>query len=68
MAHLKGGVTPEHVGGGRYDLMVKSTSTLIARSVRGIKVQSTAQSFLTPAFLKSIDGIFKDFEGVPEDI
>lgn len=64
----KAKITPMSVGGGRYDLYIRGTNTLIRRAAKGIFVSGEAQPYLTPAFEKHIDDIIRDIEQTPEDI
>jgi hypothetical protein len=64
----KHGFSLEATGLGGYDIMLKGTGTILFRNAKGFKVSGRAQPFLTPAVMKYIDKIMRDFERLPEEV
>jgi HK97 gp10 family phage protein len=53
---------------GRYDIYLKGSSTLLARSVTGMEISAKPQPFMSPAYNEHISDIMRDFGEIPEEI
>ncbi|MBO8169964.1 MAG: HK97 gp10 family phage protein [Thermoanaerobacteraceae bacterium] len=53
---------------GMFDVYVRGTTTLLARSVTGMKISAKAHPFIKPAYDAHISDIIRDFNNLPEEV
>lgn len=53
---------------GRYDVMLKGTSTIMLGNVKGIRMSTKARPFLQPAFDSNVNKVMQDFNFLLDDV